>query len=161
MQGLNDNLKPEHNRKNHNITTMSQNTDTDSQASSNLMEQTEEGAVIQCEDRLTVGQLKIAISGDGKPRDQTATSKFSVFQSISWKYWNRAKSKDAKIVWNVTKIISENNNRCTVNDFIFACSFILFFILSKSSNSYFRCDNLCRIHTIRKYFEFVSVHIQK
>ena len=68
------------------------------------------------------------------------------------------------------KIISENNNRCTINDFVFACSFILFlfiylflffFFLSKSSNSYFCCDNLYRIHNICKYFEFVSVHIQK
>ena len=57
-------------------------------------------------------------------------------------------------------IISENNNRCTVNDFFFACSFIFSF-LSKSSNSSFQCDNLYRIHNICKYFEFVSVHIQK
>ena len=27
----------------------------------------------------------------------------------------------------MTKIISENNNRCTVNDFIFACLFYFFF----------------------------------
>ena len=40
------------------------------------------------------------------------------------------------MVWNVTKIISEHNNRCTVKKFIFACSFIyvfffFFFILVK------------------------------
>ena len=34
----------------------------------------------------------------------------------------------------MTKIISENNNRCTVNDFIFACSFILFFFFNFCQN---------------------------
>ena len=35
--------------------------------------------------------------------------------------------KDAKFVRNVAKIISENNNRRTSNDFIFAFSFIFYF----------------------------------
>ena len=68
-------------------------------------------------------------------------------------------------------MISENNNRCTVNDFIFACYVICFcfiiiiiiiiIISSKSSNSNFWCNYLYRIHNICKYFEFVRVHIQK
>ena len=34
----------------------------------------------------------------------------------------------------MTKLISEKNNRCTVNDFIFVCSFIIiiFFIFVKN-----------------------------
>ena len=50
---------------------------------------------------------------------------------------NERKVKRYKDSMKVTKIISENKNRCTENDFIFACSFILFLFLSKSSNNYF------------------------
>ena len=43
--------------------------------------------------------------------------------------FKQRKVKDAKVLKNVTKIKSETNNSCTVDDFIFACSFIyLFFI---------------------------------
>ena len=69
--------------------------------------------------------LKIAIRGDGKSPDQTAISKFSVFQSISCTYiLNESKVKRCKDSMKCD-IISENKNRCTVNDFIFACSFFL------------------------------------
>ena len=37
--------------------------------------------------------------------------------------------------------------------------FFCFFFLSKSSNNYFWCDNLYRIHNICKYFEFVNSEI--
>ena len=43
------------------------------------------------------------------------------------KILKQRKVKDAKIVRNVTKLISKNNNRCTVNDFISACSLFVYF----------------------------------
>ena len=48
-----------------------------------------------------------------------------------------------------------------VHLFIYLFIFIFLLFLSKSSNNYFWCDNLYRIHNICKYFEFVGVHIQK
>ena len=45
--------------------------------------------------------------------------------------------------------------------FIYLFFLIYFLFLSKSSTNYFWFDNLYRIHNICKYFEFMSVHIQK
>ena len=53
---------------------------------------------------------------------------------------NETKVKSCK---DVTKIISEKKNRCTVNDFIFACSFIYLFIFL-----FIYFFNFCRNHLI-------------
>ena len=64
----------------------------------------------------------------------------------------------------MTKKISEYNNRCTVNDFICACSFIFFIFFVKNHLLVISDVIICTwIHNtcICKYFEFVSVYIQR
>ena len=56
----------------------------------------------------------------------------------------------------MTKIISENS----VNDFIVTGSFILFLFISFLLKNHVLVY-LYRVHNICKYFEFISVHIQK
>ena len=66
----------------------------------------------------------------------------------------------------MTKIISENNNRCTVNDFIFVCSFIYLFIYLFI---FYFCQNLivtsdviiCTGYNICKYFDFCECTYKK
>ena len=90
-------------------------------------------------------EQKTAIRRDGNPPTKPSFLNLVYFNQISWKYWNRAKEWDAKMLWNATKILSENNNRCSVNDFKFACSLILFYLfifflfLSKSSSDVIIC----------------------
>ena len=67
---------------------------------------------------------QIAIRRDGKSLLKPPFLNL-VFILIRY-HGNIETEQSEKIIRNFTKIIGENNNRCTVNDYIFECSFILF-----------------------------------